>query len=90
VFAYSAGGWGLIPNEVFLIDISIMALETVTFHFYSNSAFIYLFIYFLSSSVYFREGRSNLGDQSKEDEMVGAGGAHGGGEGCIQHFGWEA
>jgi hypothetical protein len=30
------------------------------------------------------------GDQSKEDEMGGACGAHGGGEGCIQHFGWEA
>jgi hypothetical protein len=30
------------------------------------------------------------GDQSKEDEMSGACGAHGGGEGCIQHFGWEA
>jgi hypothetical protein len=29
-------------------------------------------------------------DQSKEDEMGGACGAHGGGEGCIQHFGWEA
>jgi hypothetical protein len=27
---------------------------------------------------------------SKEDEMGGACGAHGGGEGCIQHFGWEA
>jgi hypothetical protein len=26
----------------------------------------------------------------KEDEMGGACGAHGGGEGCIQHFGWEA
>jgi hypothetical protein len=25
-----------------------------------------------------------------EDEMGGACGAHGGGEGCIQHFGWEA
>jgi hypothetical protein len=31
-----------------------------------------------------------LGDQSKEDEVGGACGAHGGGEGCIQHFGWEA
>jgi hypothetical protein len=30
------------------------------------------------------------GDQSKEDEMDGVCGAHGGGEGCIQHFGWEA
>jgi hypothetical protein len=30
------------------------------------------------------------GDQSKEDEMGRACGAHGGGEGCIQHFGWEA
>jgi hypothetical protein len=30
------------------------------------------------------------GDQSKEDEMGGAGGAQGGGEGCIQYFGWEA
>jgi hypothetical protein len=30
-----------------------------------------------------------LGDQSKEDEIGGACGAHGGGEGCI-HFGWEA
>jgi hypothetical protein len=29
-------------------------------------------------------------DQSKEDEMGEACGAHGGGEGCIQHFGWEA
>jgi hypothetical protein len=29
-------------------------------------------------------------DQSKEDEMGWACGAHGGGEGCIQHFGWEA
>jgi hypothetical protein len=29
-------------------------------------------------------------DQNKEDEMGGACGAHGGGEGCIQHFGWEA
>jgi hypothetical protein len=29
-------------------------------------------------------------DQSKEDEMSGACGVHGGGEGCIQHFGWEA
>jgi hypothetical protein len=28
--------------------------------------------------------------QSKEDEMGGACGTHGGGEGCIQHFGWEA
>jgi hypothetical protein len=25
-----------------------------------------------------------------EDEMGGACGAHGGGEGCVQHFGWEA
>jgi hypothetical protein len=31
-----------------------------------------------------------LGDQSKEDEMGGACGEHGGGEGCIQYFGWEA
>jgi hypothetical protein len=31
-----------------------------------------------------------LGDQSKGDEMGGACGAHGGGEGFIQHFGWEA
>jgi hypothetical protein len=29
-------------------------------------------------------------DQSKEDEMGGACGTLGGGEGCIQHFGWEA
>jgi hypothetical protein len=28
--------------------------------------------------------------RSKEDEMGGACGVHGGGEGCIQHFGWEA
>jgi hypothetical protein len=28
--------------------------------------------------------------QSKEDEMGGACGAHGGGEGCIQKFVWEA
>jgi hypothetical protein len=28
--------------------------------------------------------------ETKEDEMGGACGAHGGGEGCIQHFGWEA
>jgi hypothetical protein len=27
--------------------------------------------------------------RSKEDELGGACGAHGGGEGCIQHFGWE-
>jgi hypothetical protein len=27
---------------------------------------------------------------SKEDEMGGACGAHGEGEGCIQHFVWEA
>jgi hypothetical protein len=27
---------------------------------------------------------------SQEDEMGGACGAHGGGEGCIQHFSWEA
>jgi hypothetical protein len=27
---------------------------------------------------------------SKEDEMGGACGAHGGDEGCIHHFGWEA
>jgi hypothetical protein len=26
----------------------------------------------------------------KEDEIGGACGVHGGGEGCIQHFGWEA
>jgi hypothetical protein len=26
----------------------------------------------------------------KEDEMGGACGVHGGGEGCIQHLGWEA
>jgi hypothetical protein len=32
---------------------------------------------------------NGFGDQSKEDEMGGACGAHGGGEGCIQHFGWE-
>jgi hypothetical protein len=31
-----------------------------------------------------------LGDQSEEDEMGGACGTHGGGEECIQHFGWEA
>jgi hypothetical protein len=31
-----------------------------------------------------------LGCQSKEDEMGGECGAHEGGEGCIQHFGWEA
>jgi hypothetical protein len=31
--------------------------------------------------------RRNL---SEEGEMGGACGAHGGGEGCIQHFGWEA
>jgi hypothetical protein len=30
------------------------------------------------------------GDQIKEDEMGGACGAHGGGERCIKHFGWEA
>jgi hypothetical protein len=34
--------------------------------------------------------RCCLGDESKKDEMGGACGAHGGGEGCIQHFGWEA
>jgi hypothetical protein len=28
--------------------------------------------------------------KGKEDEMGGACGAHGGGKGCIQHFGWEA
>jgi hypothetical protein len=28
--------------------------------------------------------------QYKLDEMGGACGTHGGGEGCIQHFGWEA
>jgi hypothetical protein len=33
---------------------------------------------------------SIISDQSKEDEMGGACGAHGGGEGCIQHFGCEA
>jgi hypothetical protein len=33
--------------------------------------------------------RPVLFDQSKEGEMGGACGAHGGGEGCIQHFGWE-
>jgi hypothetical protein len=33
---------------------------------------------------------SSRGIKSKEDEMGGAGGALGGGEGCIQHFGWEA
>jgi hypothetical protein len=32
---------------------------------------------------------SNSRGQSKEDEMGGECGAHGGGEGCI-HFGWEA
>jgi hypothetical protein len=26
----------------------------------------------------------------KKDEIGGACGAHGGGEGCIQHFGWDA
>jgi hypothetical protein len=26
---------------------------------------------------------------SKEDEMGGACGTHGGGEGCVQHFDWE-
>jgi hypothetical protein len=31
-----------------------------------------------------------LGNQGKEDEMGGACGAHGGGEGCIKHFAWEA
>jgi hypothetical protein len=29
-------------------------------------------------------------DQSKEDEMGRACDVHRGGEGCIQHFGWEA
>jgi hypothetical protein len=29
-------------------------------------------------------------EESEEDEMGGACGAYGGGEGCIQHFGWEA
>jgi hypothetical protein len=29
-------------------------------------------------------------DLSKVDEIGGACGAHGGGEGCIQNFGWEA
>jgi hypothetical protein len=29
-------------------------------------------------------------DRSKEDEMGEACVAHGGGEGCIKHFGWEA
>jgi hypothetical protein len=33
---------------------------------------------------------SIVSDQSKENEMGGASGTHGGGEGCIQHFGWEA
>jgi hypothetical protein len=33
---------------------------------------------------------SIMGDQSKEDEIGGACGAHGRGERCIQHFGWEA
>jgi hypothetical protein len=28
--------------------------------------------------------------KAKKDEIGGACGAHGGGEGCIQHFGWEA
>jgi hypothetical protein len=32
----------------------------------------------------------SYGDQSKEDEMGGACGVNEGGEGCIQHFGWEA
>jgi hypothetical protein len=31
-----------------------------------------------------------LSDQGKEDEMGGACGSHGGGDGYIQHFGWEA
>jgi hypothetical protein len=32
---------------------------------------------------------SSPSKESKEDEMGGACGVHGGGEGCIQHFGWE-
>jgi hypothetical protein len=29
-------------------------------------------------------------NETEEDEMGGACGAHGGGEGCDKHFGWEA
>jgi hypothetical protein len=39
------------------------------------------------SHAHFNHPLSYFGDQSKEDEMGGACGAHGGGEGCIQHFG---
>jgi hypothetical protein len=41
----------------------------------------------LSPFAYFRSERCFV---FVEDEMGGACGAHGGGEGCIQHFGWEA
>jgi hypothetical protein len=40
--------------------------------------------------LYFSPTRYCYGEQRKEDEMGGACGAHGRGEWCIQHFGWEA
>jgi hypothetical protein len=33
---------------------------------------------------------SNFSERNIVHKMGGACGAHGGGEGCIQHFGWEA
>jgi hypothetical protein len=46
VFAYNVGGWGLIPNEViYLVTMSIMALEAVKYNLFFKS--LHLFIFFL-------------------------------------------
>jgi hypothetical protein len=49
MFAYSASSWGSIPIEViFLITMSVMALEAIKFHLFFK---IFAFIYFLSSFI---------------------------------------
>jgi hypothetical protein len=46
MFACGVGGWGSISsNEIFLISMSVMALETIKFNLFFN--FLHLFILFL-------------------------------------------
>jgi hypothetical protein len=41
-------------------------------------------------SLYRSGSLKTVSGELAKDEMGGACGAHGGGVGCIQHFGWEA
>jgi hypothetical protein len=72
----------IIRTEMSSFYKSRSRIHSANFLYYQFSNF-YRLVYFCKALC------TESKDQSKEDEMGGACGAHGGGEGCIQHFDWE-